>query len=177
MQKILIITFTLLFSTFTYAVDCKMEFKNHLQTDLELSYKEFDQTMNSGMRVLANAGCHQEAADLIEAYIEKNNATKNSLRWHIAQQRAMAGDYPRSILSAKQVILETEDYSVQPLRWNDYVLATIAFMEGDKNTLITHRNEVEKGKDDYFGNELNLKLLDGLIKNFGKSYEFATSNL
>ena len=177
MHKILIFAFLMLFTAFTYAIDCKVEYKKHLITDLELSYEEFDQTMNSGMRVLGNAGCHQETADLIEAYIEKNQATENSLRWHIAQQRAMSGDYPRSILSAKQVLSEKEDFSVQPLRWNDYVLATIAFMEGDQKALIAHRNEVAKGSDDYFGNKLNLKLLDGLIKNFGKSYSYATSNL
>jgi hypothetical protein len=49
-------------------------------------------------------------------------------------------------------------------------------MEGNKKALIAHRNEVEKGKDDYFGNKLNLRLLDGLIKNFGKSYAYATNN-
>jgi hypothetical protein len=71
MRKISIFVLLLPFNGFTYAVDCEVKYKKHLTTDLELSYEEFDQTMDSGMRILVNAGCHQEAADLIEAYIEK----------------------------------------------------------------------------------------------------------
>ena len=168
MSKIIIFTLFVLFPTLSLAIDCTKEYQQHLKTDLDLSYKEFDQTMNSGMRTLGNAGCHKEAADLIEAYIQKNKATENSLRWHVAQQRAMADDYPMAILSAKEVLLENEDFSKQPLRWNDYVLATIAFWEGNKEVLIIHRNEVAKGKDVYFGNALNLKLLDVLIEKFRK---------
>jgi hypothetical protein len=162
---------------FSYAIDCTNEYQKHVKTDLNLTYEEFDQTQNSGMRILGNAGCHKETADLIEAYIQKNQARENSLRWHVAQQRAMADDYPLSIISAKQALLAEENFAVRPLRWNDYVLATIAFMEGNKEALVAHRNEVAKGADAYFGNRLNLKLLDVLIANFGKSYSYAAGKL
>ncbi len=177
MVRVIIPAIIIWFPLLAAAVDCTKEYQQHLKTDLDLSYIEFDQTMSSGMRILSSAGCHKETADLIEAYILKNEATENSLRWHVAQQRAMADEYSLAIHSAKKALVETEDFSKQPLRWNDYVLATIAFMEGDKDTLIFHRNNVAKSKGDYFGNELNLKLLDGLIKHFGKSYGYATSNL
>ena len=34
--------------------------------------------------------CHGEAADLIEAYLEHNEASESSLIWHVAQMRANA---------------------------------------------------------------------------------------
>lgn len=176
-MKIIIAILMTLSPQLSLATDCPMALQQHLTTDLDMSYKDFDQTNNSGMRVLGNAGCHKETADLIEAYIEKNKAKQNSLRWHIAQQRAMAGENELAIISAKKSLLEKENFSIQPLRWNEYVLATIAFLEGNKQALLIHRNKVAEGKDVYFGNRINLRILDGLIKNFGKSYSFATSNL
>ncbi len=170
-------TVLLLISQFSLAVDCEQRYQKHLETDLDLSYKDFDQTMNSGMRVLGNAGCHKETADLMEAYIKTNQATENSLRWHVAQQRAMANDYPNAIVSAKKVLLEKEDFSKRALRWNDYVLASIAFWERNKAVLIVHRNIVAKARNEHFENQLNLKLLDVLIENFDKSYQQAASKL
>jgi len=177
MFKLIICTFLIFKPLLSLAVDCQKEYQKHLETDLNLSYKEFDQTQNSGMRKLGNLGCHKETADLIERYIQINNSKENSLWWHVAQQRAMANDYFQAILNAKKVLLDDEDFSKQPLRWNDYVLATIAFWEGDKEKLIFHRNEVSKAKDEYIGNKINLKLLDALIENFGKSYNYAASKL
>lgn len=156
------------------AVDCEALYQKHLKTDLDLSYKEFDQTMGQGFRVLAEVRCSKEAADLIEAYIEKNGATQGSLRWHVAQLRASAGDYEAAVESARQSLSEDEAAKTQPLRWNDYVLATIAFLEGDLGKLKFHRDNVAAGKEDHFGNEMNLKLLDGLIRHFGKPYDEAT---
>ena len=42
-----------------------------LKTDLALSYEDFDQTPGQGFRRLARMGCSKEAADLIEASMEK----------------------------------------------------------------------------------------------------------
>ena len=177
MTKVLCVLILAFFSGPSFSNSCTDQLNEHLKTDLNLSYKEFDQTMDSGMRVLASQGCHSEAADLIEAYIDHNNAKQSSLRWHIAQLRATAGENSEAITSAKLVLIENEDFSKRKLRWNDYVLATIAFLEGDKTTLMIHRDNVALARDEHFGNELNLKLLNGLVIHFGKSYEYATSNL
>lgn len=157
------------------AVDCAEEYKKHLETDLSLSYEEFDQTLGKGMRPLANAGCAKEAADLILVYIEKNKDTHLSLVWHVAQQRALQGAYADAIEYAKKSLLEKEDFSTQPLRWNDYVLATIAFMEKDRAKLAYHRDRVALGKDLFSGNALNLKLLDKLLNNIDLSYKDAAA--
>jgi len=159
------------------AGDCDVAYQRHLATDLDLSYERFDQTPGSGFRVLAKLGCHKEAADLIERYITANQAKQNSLRWHVAQLLATAGDYPGAIASAKMSLKPTEDFSKNPLRWNAYVLATIAFLELDQAALLEHRNEVAKGADDYFGNRLNLRLLDALQKHIGQSYQYATEHI
>jgi len=54
-----------------HATDCPSLLKEHLQTDLSLSYQEFDQTLGKGFS--RNGGrLRQETADLIDAYIQRN---------------------------------------------------------------------------------------------------------
>ncbi|MEJ7805057.1 MAG: hypothetical protein WKG03_03930 [Telluria sp.] len=157
------------------AVDCQAELKNRLQNDLGLSYKAFDQTVGKGMRVLAHMGCSKEAADLILVYMQMNKDFTPSMTWHVAQQRAMQGEHVIAAQYGRMSLKETENFAVQPLRWNDYVLATIAFLERDLAKLKTHRNKVAEAKATFWGNEMNLKILDKLVNNFGKGYKEATA--
>lgn len=157
--------------------NCERLYQEHLESDLALSYKEFDQTMGSGFRALAEQGCERHAADLIEAYIESTGAEQSSLRWHIAQLRATHGDYDEATRYARASLSDNEDLSEHPLRWNDYVLATIAFLEKDRDALITHRNRVAEGVDEHRGNAMNLRLLDALIEHFDLSYDEAMKAL
>lgn len=165
------------FSLVRADVDCQSLFEKHLESDMRLSYEEFDQTMGSGFRALGAKGCHKEAADLIEAYIQENSAQQSSLRWHIAQLRAMHGANEAAVEYAESSLLEQEDFSKRALRWNDYVLATVAFLEGDRERLVHHRDKVAEGVGEHPGNELNLKLLDALIENFGADYATALEAL
>lgn len=157
--------------------DCGRLYEEHLESDMELSYKEFDQTMGSGFRALSQAGCEREAADLIEAYIDATGAEQSSLRWHIAQLRASHGDYSEAIAYARDSLMDEEAASGVALRWNDYVLATIAFLEKDREALARHRDRVAEGTDDHRGNAMNLRLLDALIDNFDASYSEAMQAL
>ena len=159
------------------ATPCQTLYAEHLQTDLQLSYEAFDQTEDSGFRVLAKSGCPKEAADLIERYVEHTHAQERSLLWHIAQLRAEDGDSAEAIRYARKVVGETEDHARHPLRWNDYVLATIAFLDHDKPRLILHRNRIAAASDAHPGNKLNLKLIDSLIRNFDKDYKYAVSHI
>ena len=158
-------------------VACESLYQQHLESDLSLSYEEFDQTMGSGFRALAQAGCEREAADLIEAYIEATGAGQSSLRWHIAQLRASHGNRVEAVKYARESLREDEDLSRHPLRWNDYVLATIAFLEKDREALVMHRDRVAEGVDAHRGNAMNLRLLDALIENFDASYSEALRSL
>jgi hypothetical protein len=168
-----------LLSTVVSAQSCQELYQQHLKTDMDLSYKEFDQTMGKGFRELLKEGlsCEKEAAMLIENYIEVNNATENSLRWHVAQGWANYGDYQKSIKWSKTVLLEDEDFSKRELRWNDFVLANIAFFEQDKEQLIKHRDVIAAAKEKHFGNQLNLKYLNSLITHFDKSFKYAMQNI
>ncbi|NEZ04986.1 hypothetical protein G4Y73_12580 [Wenzhouxiangella sp. XN201] len=177
MKSILIVLAVIPFSMVQADVDCQSLFEKHLESDMELSYQEFDQTMDSGFRVLGAKGCNEEAADLIEEYIRVNSAEQRSLRWHIAQLRAMHGANAEAVRYAKSSLLDQEDFSERALRWNDYVLATIAFLEGDRKGLVRHRDKVAEGVGEHPGNELNLKLLDALIENFGADYATALEAL
>jgi hypothetical protein len=158
------------------AANCSAEYERMLAASLAMTYDEFDQTPGKGFRELAERGCAKEAADLIEAYIAANEAKQASLTWHIAQLRAEQGDYATAIAKARQTLREHEDFSDNPLRWNDYVLATIAFLEHDAEGLEAHRDKVADGASAYWGNELNLKLLDNLIRHFDRPYAEATSD-
>jgi len=162
--------------TFALADECDDLLQEHRLTDLSLTYEEFDQTPGSGFRALAINACDAEAATLIVEYIAANNATQRSLRWHVAQLSASAGDYDTAISSARQVLSTSEDLDKNPLRWNDYVLATIAFLENDLEALTHHRDRVAEGAD-YPGNAMNLRLLNALVLHFGQSYSYATSHI
>jgi len=135
--KSTIITFLSLFSVFSYGIDCKSEFQKHLKTDLNLTIDEFDQTENGGFRSLGDKGCFKEAGDLIELYIKKHNSRDLTMRWHVAQLRALSGDNKKAAESGRLSLVESEDFNKSPLRWNDYVLASIGFFEGKKMFLFS----------------------------------------
>lgn len=160
-----------------HANNCDQAYQAQLQSDMALSYEAFDQTPGQGFRTLAQMGCEKQAADLIEAYIRRNGAQQSSLRWHIAQLRASHGDYESAIDYANQVLRRREDFTENPLRWNDYVLATIGFWERNRDKLVHHRDRVAAASDAHPGNAMNLKLLDNLIQYFDYNYKYATSRL
>ena len=155
---------------------CATMLEAHIQSDMALDYKSFDQTPEQGFRVLAGAGCHGEAADLIEAYLEHNEASERSLIWHVAQMRAMAGQTDAAIAAARKSLKDSEA-GQGAFRWNDYVLATIAFLEKDRNSLKRHRDAVASMAEAHRGNAVNLKLLDALVRYFERDYAFATLHI
>jgi hypothetical protein len=178
MQSTALITAALLtLAAPAWATDCQQLYEQHLAADLALTYEQFDQTMDAGFRPLAAAGCSRQAADLIEAYIAEHDAPQRSLRWHVAQLRAMDGDSGAAVASARSVLSESEDFTEKPLRWNDYVLATIAFLEQDREALQFHRDQVALGVPEHPGNAMNLRLLDSLLRNFDHSYAYATQHI
>lgn len=149
--------------------DCSALLQQHLKTDLELPWQTFDQTEGQGFRVLAAAGCSREAGDLLEAWLAKRQREQRSVLWHLAQQRAEQDDRPAAIQAARQS-LSADETAEAPLRWNDYVLATIAFLERDRTAFDRHRNAVAAAVERHAGNALNLKLLDRLGQHFELSY-------
>lgn len=158
------------------AAECESSYQQHRQSDLSLSYQAFALMPDQGFKALASMGCEKQAADLIQIYINANDAEQFQLYWEIAQLRALHGDYDQAIDNANRALLKKEDFASSPLRWNDFVLATVGFLEQDMAKLSYHRDRVAVGKDEHPRNLYNLRTLDNLIKYFNYNYRYATSN-
>ena len=159
------------------AADCAALYRQHLATDLKLSYDQFDQTLGGGFRALVGQRCHKEAGDLLEAWMHANHKDDESVRWHLAQQRALQGDYPEALQWARGTLDVHEDVAKIHLHWNDYVLATIAFLQHDKPALLAARERVAAGAMVSQGDAVNLKFVDSLVKNFDASYAVASEGI
>ncbi|MCB1582881.1 MAG: hypothetical protein R3E90_09545 [Marinicella sp.] len=134
--------------------DCEQQYLNQMKTDMDLSYQEFDQTMDQGFRRLAKT-CKSQAIDLIKNYIIVNQAEQDSLRWHIAQLAGELGRYEEAILYAKTT-LRVDDTGA--LKWNDYVMGYMAYWESDVETL-KEKIDVLEATTEHQGNAINAKLL------------------
>ena len=151
---------------------------------LALDYRLFDQDKGGGWRALAHSGCDKEAADLIRDWREHHQASEYILFWHEGQMRAFSGDYDTAIgLFEKSRRPNREDQ----IGWNYYVDGSVAFLRGDLLNLKAAREslaKVQKPIDwdvmrDADGRLLNatwpvnLNVLDGLIRCWGKRYRDA----
>ena len=146
--------------------NCEKDLNDKMHTDLQLDYTHFDQTMDSGWRTLATAQCYHEAAQLIQAYIEKNEADERSLKWHMFQMRAFSGDYKGALELTDTVLMSSEKAKSKKLLWNEYVLANAAFLKQDLSELKNYRDKIAAKVDQHYGNGLNLKIVDNLIAGF-----------
>jgi hypothetical protein len=160
----------------TAPADCAALYRTHLETDLKLPYEQFDQQLGGGFRQLDAQRCFKEAGDLLEAWMRANGRDDESVRWHVAQQRAQQGDTAEAIRYAKGTLDPHEDLAKHPLRWNDYVLATIAFLQHDRAALVAHRDRIAEGAA-YGGNAINLRLVDALVANFDAGYADAVARV
>jgi hypothetical protein len=109
---------------------------------LALDEAAFDQDIagGGGWRAVAeNSGCELAAADLLEAYRTKHPDAGSILAWHEGQMRASAGQYDRAI-----PLLESarKPAGQDPVGWNHYVDATVAFLRRDKPALLQARSQL-----------------------------------
>lgn len=149
--------------------DCAALYRTAVQNDLDLPVDVFDQTEGRGFRVLAAAGCPREAGDLIQAWSARREVVPYHVHWHLAQVRAEQDDRPAAIAAARRALRSDEAVDA-PFRWNDYVLATVAFLQRDRAAFERHRNAVAAAVERHAGNGMNLSLLDKLGKHFDSSY-------
>lgn len=149
--------------------DCAASYQTHLRTDMDLSVDAFDQTEGQGFRALARAGCYREAGDLIEAWMKRRDAVPSNVHWHLAQMRAHHDDRPAAIAAARRSLQPAEAPDAT-FKWNDYALATIAFLERDRTAFDRHRDALAAAASLHAGNALNLKLIDMLGRHFELDY-------
>jgi hypothetical protein len=148
---------------------------------MSLDQHSFDQDMNGGWRAVAKKdGCLVAAADLIRDYRETHSSGFTSiLFWHEGQLRAEAGDYPGAIVLFQRSRLPAD---TSP-GWNEYVDATIAFLNKDRPSFDRAREALATLPKpsgwalDSAGREmpwpLNLEVVDGLGRCFTMSYKEA----
>lgn len=138
-------------------------------------YEEFDQKPGRGWRAHTDKQQFAEAARLIERYLVAQGGLadwqKVNLHFHAAQCLAMAGAdeaKQKALEHLRQARSEVEPAD-SPIKWNDYVDATAAFLRSDLKELKAARERVAAGpKVD--GKIPNLEVVDRLIQGFGKPY-------
>ena len=164
----------------TVSVDCSFDH----QALLALDYRLFDQDKQGGWRALADKGCDKEAADLIRDWREYHKNSDYILFWHEGQSRAFSGDYDAAIgLFEKSRRPIGEDR----IGWNYYVDGSVAFLKGDLSKLKVDRESLARvpkpsdwdamrgadGKLLHATWPVNLNVLDGLMRCWGKRYRDA----
>jgi hypothetical protein len=157
--------------------DCSLK-PDQLDALLALPFMSFDQDHSGGWRALANRGCRLAAAMLIDTYIvderaEMNTSQREDLYFHAGQLYAMV-DLRQ--LAVRRVLrsLNLHEPPDADLAWNTYVLATAAFLRGDRDELAHQRNLLAAAKSTR-ENKINLGVIDGLAKCFDKGYNDAYS--
>jgi hypothetical protein len=143
--------------------------------ELQLSYQDFDQRPGEGWRKIADKGEYLEGAKLIDLYEKEKKGLKEwqkvNLRFHAGQLYAFANQKDQALARFKKALYAKEPAN-SPIRWNAYVLATIAFLERDRKKLTKLREEIAKGPK-LQGAVPNLDVVDRLIKYFDKPYSAA----
>jgi len=162
---------------------------------LALPQEEFDQNIGHGWREVADRpGCEAAAADLLRDYLQAHPETSNRslLYWHEAQLRGFLGDNDAAIaLMDKSRVPAGE---ADRIGWNPYVDATTAFLRGDATALgkarqalaaVSPSPDMPPVKDGFIEMTtphgrvmrmrwpMNLDVVDGLVRCFGKPYREA----
>ena len=155
--------------------DCKV---SELDIDryIKMDFHSFDQSEN-GWRPLAAKSCYRQAALVQEKYREANY---NGMRawerrvssWHIGQMYAFDSKYSEAVAYFKQSVKLNDDGG-SSFRWNDYVNASIAFLEKDRKSLSYYRQRLYGGNSPY--NRMNLRIVDSFLRCFDSSYLSAYS--
>jgi hypothetical protein len=174
---VITIALAALMSLTAVAQDCTISSEEEAKL-LSAPYQEFDQTLGGGWRVYGDRGCYFLAAQLLDRYKEKNLEAMLDWQvrvviWHSGQMYAFGNDYERAKARFENSFNPKEPADT-PILWNDYVHATLAFLDKDANKVRTHRDRIANGPD-FDGVKANLAVVDGLICCFDKPYEVAYS--
>jgi hypothetical protein len=142
---------------------------------LSMDYDTFDQSEN-GWRKYAKLGCYHEMGVLIDKYLDKNRNTLSDwqvigITWHAGQMYAFNNEYEIAKFRFHHSINPNEPQNT-PILWNDYVYATIAFLNNDMTKLKLHRDKIANGSI-LNGKKPNLDVVDNLIQYFGRPYSVA----
>jgi len=153
--------------------DCDARYAELVEPSMALDYPHFDQTGGSGFRVLAEAGCPRQAADLIERYQAHNGAKQRSLIWHVAQLRGESGQ-TNEALAAARASLNSSEAQDADFRWNAHVRAYLAFLDADRAAFDAALAELDAHLQAHQGNAMNAGFWRKLEPYFDQRYAEAT---
>lgn len=162
---------------------------------LDMSFRDFDQTLDGGWRTIAKReGCELAAAELIALYRNRALDNAHDLDWHEAQVRAHFGQTEKALELFRRN-LAYEKSKPDEHRSESNILkaeATVAFFERDLSALRATRARLAAlpkpdGYDEGIAKfkqryptltpptwPLNLDIVDGFIMCFDKPYSEAT---
>ena len=150
--------------------DCAATLKKIGNTALRAPVDQFQQDPTVGWRALSDRGCFAEAAQLIERYALDYDLKYRGLKWHLAQMHALAGNVEKALEAAQLSLSPIQEQMHPDFDWNDYVLATMAFLRGDRPTFDKHRAALKAAAPRNPMNAANESVVDSLERCFGKSY-------
>jgi len=176
-MKFLILSVIVLMSLpVSYGITCISEGRK--QELMELAFTDFDQSMGHGWREFAKPGCYLETALLLDQYFELHKEKlvrwqRSILTWHAGQMYAFNNNY--SVAKTRFLSsLNPEEPATTEIMWNDYVYASVAFLDKDFETLKKHRDIIADGPT-FNGKKQNLWVVDNFIKCFNEPYAYAYS--
>ena len=140
---------------------------------LELSYDEFDQSPDSGWRLLAQREDFAAAAVMIETYLAGKSglieAQRGYLHFHAGQLWALDGQYPKAIELIKRAPVNPMPADF-PQTFNALAVGTLAFLEGRMDGVRSARDDVRAMNALTSTDSLFLEALEHLATQEGKSY-------
>lgn len=152
---------------------CEAKYKEVAPIAMNMPYWEFDQS-ESGWRKLGS--CYAESVQLLGRFVKKQESELRGVRWHLAQALALAGENARAVEEALRSLNPDEAKQHPTFSWNTYVQATVEFLRNDRAAFDiqyeAHRRAAAKDPT----NQVNLDVLTGLLKCFGKPYKEAYGN-
>ena len=152
------------------AADCKQALKQVGPAAMQLSVTQFDEDESKGWRALQNQECFAEAAQLIEYYALEYDSNYRRLKWHLAQMHASASNTSEALAAARLSISPVQEQMHPEFDWNDYVLATIAYLQKDRVAFEVHRTSLKARAAKSPLNASNVAVVEGLAACFEKPY-------
>ncbi|MEM9839763.1 MAG: hypothetical protein AAF830_11510 [Pseudomonadota bacterium] len=164
---------------------------------LALDQRAFDQDFQGGWRAITKEeSCGKAAAEVIKAYLAYSTPTPpNSigiLRWHAGQALASDGFEQEALPFFRASFHNNASQGEELDAWDHYVIATIAFIEKDRERLVAARDAIatfvpsEETKaarrrflednpeitmaEGFVDQPMNLNVVEGLLACFGKPY-------
>ena len=137
---------------------------------------KFDQDHSGGWRGIAGQGCELTAAMPIDNYnldapADLTVNQREDLCFHAGQLYAMVGLNDLAVRRMMRSLNLHEPTDID-LAWNTYVLATVAFLQSDREEL-SHRRQLLANAKPSRENRINLSAVNGLVRCFDKPYKYA----